>query len=66
MEVDSAEDLERRLAALLAHPEGGKALGEKARALIASHKGASRRNFELIDRIFLGPERAGLTGPESR
>jgi 3-deoxy-D-manno-octulosonic-acid transferase len=66
VEVDSAEDLERRLAELLANPEGGKALGEKARALIASHKGASRRNFELIDRIFLGPERAGLTEPESR
>jgi 3-deoxy-D-manno-octulosonic-acid transferase len=54
LEVESEEDLESRIIELLEDPAKIEDLGRRARELIEAHKGASLKNFELLQEVFFG------------
>ncbi len=51
--VRSQEELLREIRFLLNHPCELKTMGEKARQLVLKNQGATRRNVELINNLFL-------------
>jgi 3-deoxy-D-manno-octulosonic-acid transferase len=51
--VQDQENLYEQLRALLAHPEGIAALGQKARAVMLKERGATAENIELLSPLLL-------------
>ncbi len=56
IEVGSAEELQRNFEALLSDMQRTAELGRRARDVIVSQKGASARNFFLLEGVFLAPD----------
>ena len=51
IQVDNKEQLNKKLIELLSSPEKRKKLGEKARNVVLSHPGATKRSFEVIAKL---------------
>ncbi len=51
IQVESKEELEETLLELLSSPEKRKKLGENAHNIVLSNQGATRKNFEVIEKI---------------
>ena len=51
VEVRSGNDLKEKLSRILSTPASAGIIGEKAKAVVSSRKGASRRNLKAISRI---------------
>ncbi len=50
LQVQNAQELESTVAHLLDHPEKMKTMGQRARAVIDKHRGATARSVELVSR----------------
>ena len=51
IQVENGEQLKGKLIELLSSPEKRKKLGEKARNVVLSHPGATKRSFEAIEKM---------------
>lgn len=56
--VRDAAELERVLTELLADPEWARRVGESARRVIESGRGATRRNVDIVDKVLAAAGRA--------
>lgn len=55
IQVNSAEDLSRRVADILADPEKAHRLGSSGREAVLAHKGSAQRNAALLAALINGP-----------